>query len=144
MSNEIRIGALALKFLVDDAQSNGSLVVFEMSVPEKAKVPAPHYHKDFEEAVYGLAGTLTMTVDGKTHELKPGDALFVPRGVVHHFDNAHVGDARVIVVLTPAIAARNTSRNWPRSLMPRGHPTWQKSRRRCCVMAWCQSRRIDE
>ncbi len=106
MSNEIRIGALALKFLVDDEQSNGSLVVFEMAVPEKAKVPAPHYHKDFEEAVYGLAGTLTMTVDGKAHELKPGDAVFVPRGVVHHFDNAHVGDARVIVVLTPAIAGR--------------------------------------
>ena len=106
MSSEVRIGALTLKFLVDDEQSNRSLVMFEMTVPEGAKVPAPHYHKDFEEAVYGLAGTFTMTVDGQAHEIKAGEGLFVPRGVVHHFDNKHAGDARVIVVLTPAIAGK--------------------------------------
>jgi len=103
-SNEVRIGALTLKFLVDDAKSGGKLVMFEMTVPEKARVPAPHYHRDFDEAVYGLAGTLTM--DGTAHEVKPGDAIFVPRGAVHHFQNQHAGEARILALMTPAIAGK--------------------------------------
>ncbi len=106
MSNEVRIGALLLKFLVDDAKSDGKLVMFEMTVPEQAKVPAAHYHRDFDEAVYGLAGTLTMTIDGVIHEVKPGDAVFTPRGAVHRFDNLHSGDARILAVMTPAIAGK--------------------------------------
>src|SRR4051812_25784486 len=74
--NVVRIGALELKFLVDDRSSNGSAVVFEMTVPEKARVPAAHHHRDVDEVVYGLEGTLTMTVDGKVHELRTGDGIF--------------------------------------------------------------------
>lgn len=106
MSNVIRIGALTLKFLVDDDQSKGNLVMFEMAVPENAKVPAPHYHKDFEEAVYGLGGRLTMTIGDTAHEVKAGDAVFVPRGAVHHFQNKHAGEARILAVMTPAIAGK--------------------------------------
>jgi quercetin dioxygenase-like cupin family protein len=106
MPDDVRIGALVLKFLIDDANNDGRLVMFEMTVPEKAKVPAPHYHRDFDEALYGLAGTLTMTIDGAVREVTPGEAVFVPRGAVHQFQNLHAGDARVLVTLTPAIAGR--------------------------------------
>ena len=79
MANEIRIGSLRLNFLIDDADNGGKLTMFDMTVPEQAKVPAAHFHRDFEEAWYG--GTLTLTLDGVAHQLKAGDALFVPRGV---------------------------------------------------------------
>ncbi len=101
MAKELRIGALALKFLVDDKISDGKAMMFEMTVPEKAKVPAPHHHRDVDEIVYGLDGTLTMIVDGVTHEVKTGDTVFVPRGAVHQFQNLHPGHARVLSVLTP-------------------------------------------
>lgn len=106
MSNDVRIGALTLKFLIDDATNGGRAVMFEMTVPEKAKVPAAHYHKDFDEALYGLSGTLTLTIDGVAHELKAGEGLFVPRGAVHRFDNLHSGEARILATLTPAIAGK--------------------------------------
>ena len=48
MSDEVRIGSLRLKFLIDDAENGGKLTMFEMTVPEQAKVPAAHYHRDFE------------------------------------------------------------------------------------------------
>ncbi|MCD6075156.1 MAG: hypothetical protein K0Q70_2039, partial [Rhodospirillales bacterium] len=96
MAKEVRIGALKLKFLVDDKVSNGKATMFEMTVPEKAKVPASHHHRDVDEIVYGLEGTLTMTVDGATQEVKSGDTVFVPRGTVHQFQNLHPGDARVL------------------------------------------------
>jgi quercetin dioxygenase-like cupin family protein len=101
MAKELRIGALELKFLVDDKKTDGKAMMFEMTVPEKARVPAPHHHRDVDEFVYGLDGTLTMSVNGVTHELNAGDSLFVPRGVVHHFQNLHSGNARVLSVLTP-------------------------------------------
>src|SRR5829696_5888328 len=89
MANDIvRIGALTLKFLVDERASAGKAVMFEMTVPEGARVPAPHYHRDVDEVVYGLSGTLTMTVDGTAHEVMDGAAVFVPRGVVHQFQAA--------------------------------------------------------
>ncbi len=106
MSNEVRIGSLRLKFLIDDADNGGRLTMFDMTVPEQAKVPAAHYHLDFEEAWYGLSGILTITLDGASHKLKSGDALFVPRGAVHRFDNFDVGEARALVTLTPATAGK--------------------------------------
>jgi hypothetical protein len=43
MSDEVRIDSLRLKFLIDDADNGGKLAMFEMTVPEQAKVPAAHY-----------------------------------------------------------------------------------------------------
>jgi quercetin dioxygenase-like cupin family protein len=101
VAKELRIGALELKFLVDDKTSNGKAMMFEMTVPEKARVPAAHHHREVDELVYGLDGTLTMTVGDVTHEVKAGDTVFVPRGTVHQFQNLHAGHARVLSVLTP-------------------------------------------
>jgi quercetin dioxygenase-like cupin family protein len=106
MSDEVRIGSLRLKFLIDDADNGGKLTMFEMNVPEQAKVPVAHYHRDFEEVWYGLRGVLTVTLDGVAHKLKSGDALFVPRGAVHRFDNFDAGDARALITLTPATAGK--------------------------------------
>ena len=106
MSTEVRIGSLRLNFLIDDADNGGKLAMFEMTAPERAKVPVAHYHRDFEEVWYGLGGTLTVTVDGTAHRLKSGDALFVPRGAVHRFDNLDAGDARALITLTPAVAGK--------------------------------------
>jgi quercetin dioxygenase-like cupin family protein len=98
----IRVGQLELRFLVDDAASRGALCMFEMTVPGGAKVPAPHFHRDVDEAVYGLEGVLTYTVDGVQHRIGAGAHLFSPRGAVHHFANTDAAPARVLTVLTPA------------------------------------------
>ena len=103
MTTELRIGALQLKFLIDDKASDGKATMFEMTVPEQARVPAPHHHRDVDEIVYGLGGTLTMTVDGVRHEIKAGDSVFVARGTVHQFQNLHPGEARVLSMLTPGL-----------------------------------------
>jgi quercetin dioxygenase-like cupin family protein len=106
MSDEVRIGSLRLKFLIDDADNGGKVAMFEITVPEQAKVPAAHYHRDFEEVWYGLGGTLTVSVDEVAHRLQAGDALFVPRGAVHRFDNLDAGEARALITLTPAVAGK--------------------------------------
>lgn len=99
----IQIGQLQLQFLLDGEDTNNSLVMFNFSIPEGAKMPIPHYHKDVDEVVYGLEGITTTTLDGKTIEIGAGDHLFIPRDAVHHHDNRPAGTAKSLVVLTPAI-----------------------------------------
>jgi quercetin dioxygenase-like cupin family protein len=98
----IRIGQLDLHFLVDGADSDNQLVIFEFDIPPGAKVPVPHYHKEVDEVIYGLEGVTTTTIDGNKVEIKKGDRLFIPRGAVHHHDNKTGELARSLVIMTPA------------------------------------------
>jgi len=98
----IRVGALELRFFLDGDDTDQRMVVFEFSVPPGAKVPAPHYHQDVDELIYGLAGSMTTTVAGQVRQLGPGESCFIPRGVVHHHTNLGSETATVLTVLTPA------------------------------------------
>ena len=102
----VRIGALELRFIVDETNGPGDLVMFEMLVPADARVPAPHYHRDVDEVVYVLEGTMTFSLDGEKRELRAGDCLFVPRGRVHGFENLHREPVRSLAVLTPGLIGR--------------------------------------
>jgi quercetin dioxygenase-like cupin family protein len=98
----IQIGQLQLHFLLDGEDTNNGLVMFEFIIPEGAKVPIPHYHKEVDEVIYGLEGITTTTVDGNTIEIAAGDRLFIPKGAVHHHDNRQTGTAKSLIILTPA------------------------------------------
>ena len=102
-SDEITIGELGIRFLLEGEASGGSVSLFEFVVPAGARVPIAHSHDGYEETVYGLEGTLTWTVDGRQVDVGPGEALCIPRGVVHRFDNEHDVDARMLAIVTPGI-----------------------------------------
>jgi quercetin dioxygenase-like cupin family protein len=102
----VRFGAMELRFLVDETDGKGEMVVFEMAVQPDARVPAAHHHEAVDECVYGLAGTMTTTLDGVAHEIRPGDSLFIPRGRVHHHANRHGEPAKALIVLTPGSIGR--------------------------------------
>ena len=98
-----RIGPIQIRFLVASEDSRGSAAVFECTVPRGEKLRAPaHSHDDYEETVYGLEGVLTWTVDGRPIEVAPGQALCIPRGAVHRFDNLGDEDAKALMVASPA------------------------------------------
>jgi quercetin dioxygenase-like cupin family protein len=99
----ITIGPLGVRFLVEAADSNGSAAVFECFVPASSRMPAPHSHDAFEETIYGLEGVSTWTVDGETIDVGPGEAICVPRGAVHGFENRGSADARFLAIATPGV-----------------------------------------
>ena len=103
MREEIRIGPLAIRFLVESEETGGAVAAFEFDVPAGAKVAAAHSHDGFDETIYGLEGVLTWTLDGDAVDVGPGEALFIPRGAVHQFDNTHDVDAKALAVVTPGI-----------------------------------------
>src|SRR5271154_7587173 len=95
-SEEIRIGGLAIRFLLEGKDSGGSVAMFEFDVAAGAKLPGAHSHDGYEETIYGLEGVLTFTVEGKPTDIAPGDVLCIPRGAVHRFDNIRGADAKML------------------------------------------------
>ena len=100
---EIRVGAMTIRFLLEGKASGGSVALFEFDVPAGAKLPGAHSHDGYEETIYGLAGVLTWTLDGHPQEVGPGDVLRIPRGAVHRFDNRRGDDAKMLAIVTPGI-----------------------------------------
>ena len=99
----IRLGPIEVRFLITGANSAGTIAVFEVLVPAAQRLTAPaHSHDHFEETVYGIDGVLTWTVDGKLIDIGPGQALCIPRGAVHRFDNDGTEGAKVLCLITPA------------------------------------------
>jgi len=100
----IKIGPLGIRFLLTGEDSNGSVSVFEVVVPVGQKLAAPAHKNDaYEEILYGIEGVLTWTVDGTPIEVGPGQALCIPRGAVHRFDNLGSKDVKQLAVISPAI-----------------------------------------
>ena len=103
MGEEIRVGQVAVRFLVEGEASGGSVSMFEFDVPAGAKVPIAHSHDAYEETIYGISGVLSWTVNGQQQDIGPGQALCVPRGAVHRFDNTQAAAATMLAVVTPGI-----------------------------------------
>jgi len=99
----IRLGPLAVRFLITGEHATGSIAAFELTVPSAQRLAAPpHSHDHYEETIYGLEGVLTWTVDGRQIDVGPGQALCIPRGAVHRFDNNGAEDVKALCVITPA------------------------------------------
>jgi len=99
----LRLGALAVRFLITGENSSGSVAAFELFVPSAERLTAPaHSHDHYEETIYGIDGVSTWTVDGRQIDVGPGQALCIPRGAIHRFENNGSQDVKALCVITPA------------------------------------------
>lgn len=111
----IPLGPLMVRFLITGENSAGSIAAFELMVPGGQRLTAPaHSHNHYEETIYGITGVLTWTVEGMQVEVGPGQALCVPRGAIHRFDNNGTEDVKALV---PDHAGGHRS-----AILPRGCP----------------------
>jgi quercetin dioxygenase-like cupin family protein len=118
----IQVGALTVRFHVDADESGGSVSIFECDVPANAHMPAPHSHDAFDETVFGLDGVTTFTVGGEPTELNSGEALFIPRRVIHGFTNGGDDDARFLAVISPGLLGSGYFRDVADVLAGEGPP----------------------
>ena len=70
----VKIGQLEIRYLIDGTVTGAGMGMFELTVPPGARVPPAHSHRDNEEIVYVLEGTLRYTVDDETRDLRRGRA----------------------------------------------------------------------
>src|SRR5206468_10990850 len=106
-SETIQVGQIEIRFLLESADTNGAVAMFEFTVPVGAKVPVPHSHKLYDETIYGVEGVVTFTVEGKPVDIGSGESCFIPRGAVHGFNNVKQTDAKGLAVITAALLGRD-------------------------------------
>lgn len=100
---EIKLGGIAVRFLLEGKSSGGSVAMFEFDVAAGARVPIAHSHDAYEETIYGLEGVLTFTVNGQKAAIAPGEVLCIPRGAVHRFDNFGPANTKSLAIVTPGV-----------------------------------------
>jgi len=69
-------------------------------LPPGRRTSWPHAHSDEEEFVYVLEGTPKVWLDGRTHDLVPGDGVAFPAGtgIAHTFINDTKEEVKLLVV----------------------------------------------
>ena len=100
---EILVGPIAIRPRLEPAESGGVVAIHEFDVPAGASLVLAHSHDAFDETIYGLKGTVTFTIEGTPHEVRPGAALLIPRGAVHAFANTGDVDATALTIVTPGL-----------------------------------------
>ena len=92
-----------LLFHATSADTDGEVVVVEVTVQPKGAVAAAHVHPFQTERFEIVAGTLGFKLGGKTIEAKAGDVLVVEPGTAHKFWNAGDDEARFVTEVRPAL-----------------------------------------
>ena len=60
-----------------------------------------HYHPHSEEFICCVRGTITAQLDGESHEVRAGQALFIPINVKHRLLNEGDEEAFAVFHLSP-------------------------------------------
>lgn len=71
--------------------------------PGQRQDASAHSHDAFEETIYGLKGTTSWTVDGESIGVGADEALCVPRGAVHGFQNGGDTEATFLAIARPGV-----------------------------------------
>src|SRR5215469_9137627 len=89
-----------VRFLITGKETGGAFFMAEVSVPPGCGNP-PHIHTREEETFYLQQGTLTVQVGGKTVTASAGDAVCLPKGIAHSFQNNGNVEVRALVMAVP-------------------------------------------
>jgi quercetin dioxygenase-like cupin family protein len=74
----------------------------EVTYAAGASPPPGHFHPHQDERFEVLSGTVRAVVGGREHRLRAGDAIDIPRGVVHKLASAGDEPARAVWETRPA------------------------------------------
>ena len=64
----------------------------------------PHIHSGYDEVYFVLSGTGTITLDQKTHPLRPGTVVVIPAGVPHSLEAEAGQELEFVIFGTPPMA----------------------------------------
>jgi len=87
--------------LLGGEQTAGKLTMW-MEITPPGGGPPPHHHVSEDEAFHVLEGRVAFLSDGEWHEVGPGGAAYMPRGVVHTFRNVGDQPSRMLISTTPS------------------------------------------
>lgn len=90
----------SILFKLTGAETAGTLAVGLDTTPPGGGPPL-HYHRNEDELFLVIDGTVSYCVEGTWTDLGPGGLAYVPRGVVHTFQNRTDAPVRHWILTTP-------------------------------------------
>ena len=91
---------LRMKTLATADETGGAFELIE-DTRNEGEGPAPHSHRNSDEAFYVLAGSFKFVRGSDEILAKQGDLVFIPRGT-RHFYRAATSGSRVLILYVPA------------------------------------------
>jgi quercetin dioxygenase-like cupin family protein len=91
----------SLTFKLRSAETGGAVAAFESVVPP-GEGPPLHVHANEDEVWYALEGRFRFRLADLVADAPAGTLVFVPRGVVHTWQNAGDTPARLLALVMPA------------------------------------------
>ncbi len=120
---EINLGGITVRFLIEGNASNGSVAVFEFDVRAgRARCRRPTATTATRRRSTASEHAHLDCLTARRSRVGEGEVLCIPRGVVHRFENTGDVDATVLAVVTPGILG-------PR-LLPRARSSGRRRRQR--------------
>jgi len=58
-----------------------------------------HRHDAIEHQQYVLSGSMVLTLDGNEHQVQQGDAVIIPAGVAHSYENRTTAPVEFLCVI---------------------------------------------
>ena len=102
LENSVHYIAYTFSFLISGKDTDGSFSLTHCYFREgKEFTPPPHYHKFEDETFYILEGEMEFQVGDKKFTAGPGEVVFAPRNVPHHF-NIVSKTAKALLLISPA------------------------------------------
>ncbi len=80
----------------------GRRLAFVEMVTARGEEPGDHVHETEDEIFYIIEGALGFRCGPESFELAEGGFMFLPRGIQHGFTIRNEGNARVLVLTSPA------------------------------------------
>lgn len=99
------LGAQAVRFLmVPEDGGSPHLTVGRSHWPPRASGKL-HLHDGWDEMFYVLAGTGSLTVDGRVYALAPGTFVLAPKGIEHAVTDSGPDGLELLFLLSPGVPA---------------------------------------
>jgi len=90
-----------LQWLIDRDLGAEHVMAYRLALdPDSA---LSHVHAGAEEVLYVLEGTGEARVEGATHQVAPGQAVFIPEGAEHSYVNTSANPLIVVGAMAPPI-----------------------------------------
>ncbi len=93
------LGVSSIAFKVTPQDSAGTLVL-ENTFHARGGPPR-HVHHDQDEWFFAIESEFVVEAGAEKHRLRPGDAVFLPRGVPHVWAHVGEGRGRILVAFFP-------------------------------------------
>ena len=87
-----------IEWLVDRHDGAPNFEMRKFRIKPGGRIPK-HYHPNVEHEQYVLSGRYRVGIGDETYDVKPGDALYIPSGAVHWYDNEGTEDAEFLCVV---------------------------------------------